>query len=74
LPIGIVALGARLLDARMRRLVRDASWVAAVAPIPEVSPSGIREIDAIREVLRVTIGRFWKEWRARRGCTRRKSC
>ena len=53
LPFGIVALGARSLDARMRRLVRDARRVSAIAPMPELSPSGVREIDAIREVLRV---------------------
>ena len=53
LPVGIVALGARSLDARMRRLVRDASRVSAIAPMPEQSPSGVREIDTVREVLRV---------------------
>lgn len=51
LPVGVIVLGARTLEIMVRRLARDAARVAGRAPMPERRPSGVREIDMVREVL-----------------------
>ena len=51
LPVGVIVLGVRSLEIRVRRLARDAARVAGRAPMPERRPSGVREIDMVRDVL-----------------------